>query len=129
MWFASKNKVTRAIEVLVVEYTALQGRTVGWNRLLRVMVADGEPDDETTKLAIWAERTEKIQAEFLEALFSMGMDLAAGHVEWRQLLPVIVEGQRSKELTKRILDKLDRDKQSAEDRMRAVWRSHGVLDE
>lgn len=129
MWFPSKKKVTRAIELLVVEYTALQKSTVGWNRLLRVMVADGVPDDETTKLAAWAERTENIQAKFLDALFSMGMDLAAGHVEWQQLLPVIEEGQRSGELTKRILDKLDRDKQNAEGRMRAVWRSHGVLDE
>lgn len=129
MWFPSNKRVTRAIEVLVAEYGALQRRTTVWNRLLQRMVADGVPDEETTRLAAWADRTENFQKEVLDTLIEMGVDLAAGRVDYQQLLPVIEEAKRNGELTKRVLDKLDRDKQGAEARMRAVWKSHGVLDE
>lgn len=129
MWFPSKKKVTRAIERLVVEYTALQKRISVWKTRLQALEYDFARDEETAKLAAWVERTEKVQANFLDALFSMGMDLSAGHVEWRHLLPVVEEGQRSGELTRRILDKLDLEMANSEARMRAIWRSRGLLDE
>jgi hypothetical protein len=126
MWFPSKNKVAAKVDELIEQFERLHERTMAWHGQLREGVLAGVSDG---GLLEWMEGSRQAQESLLEMLRMAQAELSDNTAEWRGLLPFVTECTRTVGKASAVLDRLDRDKQSAETRMKAVWRSHGVLDE
>lgn len=129
MWFPNRRKVAKAVGELLVEYTLLQRRVRVWNAYNKESVLAGVVSLEDDKLAAWGLRTETFQENVLDVLREAAEDFVVGGVAWEHLVPVVDEARKNAKLTTGILDKIDGELRNAEVRMRAVWRSQGLLDE